>query len=44
MRFISKQSRKYDVYWECIYKRNIGFTTNTFLWFPITIDGETRWL
>ena len=44
MRFISKYSRMKKVYWtNCLSPRK-GYTTNKFLWFPVTIDGETRWL
>jgi hypothetical protein len=42
MRFTSKQSRMRNIYYS--FNSHRGFTTNNFLWLPITIDGETRWL
>ena len=37
MKFISKESRLE----KCCGRT---FLTNKFLWFPVTIHGETRWL
>lgn len=38
MRFTKEKEMK-DKYWN-----NIRKTKTKFLWWPITIDGETRWL
>ena len=29
---------------ECYYNSTPKIVHNRFLWFPLTIDGETRWL
>lgn len=39
MKFISTESRLSSASW-----RNVPFITNKFLWLPLTIHGETRWL
>lgn len=44
MRFVSKHSRMQKLWWSIRHSPRHGFTTNKFLWFPVTINGETRWL
>ena len=39
MKFVSTASRLSKASW-----RNVPFVTHRFLWLPLTINGETRWL
>lgn len=44
MRFITRDQRKKDVYWHFWCKRRGYYYTNKFLWLPVEINGEFRWL
>lgn len=43
MRFKSRSSRLKDVYYYFLFKDGGSTFTDSFLWLPIEINGETRW-
>lgn len=44
MKWLTKKQRMYNVYWHFWCKRRGSYFTDNFLWLPVEIDGEVRWL
>jgi hypothetical protein len=44
MRWITKKQRMYNIYWYFFCIDRGYYYTNKFLWFPMELNGEVRWL